>query len=242
MEADTARMIAMRSAAVARLNAVLDRPADTPVPAVAAFVDLGGLPAADSLRGWAQESRPMLRGGVLEVDQAGSRAALARRELWPDLTVGVQYGQRPGEMGTERMGSLMLGFSLPVFASRRQLQMRGEAEAMRQMASAELTEMRARVSARVTELLAELERDRTLLDLYRTEVLPQAEANVTSALSAYRVGTIDFMTLVDARMTVNRYEQEVHALLAEYGTLVAELEMTIGRELPIAAPKQEDDR
>ena len=58
------------------------------------------------------------------------------------------------------------------------------------------------------------------------------EANVTSALAGYRVGSVDFMTLVDAQMTVNQYRQELFALLADYGRMVAELEMAIGRELP----------
>ena len=43
------------------------------------------------------------------------------------------------------------------------------------------------------------------------------------------------MTLVDARMTVNRYEQEYYELLADYGMGVAELETVVGREMPAAA-------
>jgi hypothetical protein len=50
------------------------------------------------------------------------------------------------------------------------------------------------------------------------------------------------MTLVDARMTVNRYEQELYALLADYGRALAELEMTVGRELPIAAATLTEER
>jgi outer membrane protein, heavy metal efflux system len=232
MQADLARMRAMRTAAAARLNAVLDRPTDTPVPAVSFAALPRDLPPAEELQGWAEQSRPMLERGRIGVEQARTREALARRELWPDLTVGVQYGQRPAEMGTERMGSLMLGFSVPVFAGQRQVQMRREAAAMEQMARADLTGMRAGVSARIGELLAELDRARTLASLYRTEVLPQAEANVSSAFSSYRVGRVDFMTLVDAQMTLNQYNQELYALLAEYGRMIAELEMTIGRELP----------
>jgi hypothetical protein len=56
---------------------------------------------------------------------------------------------------------------------------------------------------------------------------------VESSLSSYRVGRVDFMTLVDAQMSVNVYEQELIALIAGYGSLVAELEATIGRELPV---------
>jgi outer membrane protein TolC len=135
-------------------------------------------------------------------------------------------------MGTERMGSVMIGFSIPVFAGRRQLRMRDEAAAMERMARAELTAMRAGVDARIGELVAELDRARTLVRLYRTEVLPQARATVESSFSSYRAGTVDFMTLLDAQMSFNNYEQELHTLLAEYGRGVAELEMTIGRELP----------
>jgi outer membrane protein, heavy metal efflux system len=230
--AEIARMQAMRGTAAARLNAVLDRPASTPVPAVGLAPLPGHLPSAEQLRLWAEESRPLLERGRLGVEQALTREQLAARELWPDLSIGVQYGQRPGDMGTARMGSLMLGFTLPVYAGQRQLQMRREAAAMTRMADAELAATRSEIDARLEEILAELERARTLLTLYRTEVLPQAEGNVASALAAYRVGRVDFLTLVDARLMLNEYRQELHALSAEYGSLIAELEMTIGRELP----------
>jgi outer membrane protein TolC len=234
MDAEIRRMQAMRRGAAARLNGILNLPVDSPIatPVLAALP--ADLPSADTLREWAESSRPMLERGRLGLEQAGTRRALARKELWPDLMLGVQYAQRAGEMGTERMGSAMVGFSLPVFASRRQLRMREEAAAMEQMARADLTQMRAGVNARIGELLAHLERDRTLLRLYRADVLPQARANVESAFTSYRVGTIDFMTLVDARMTVNGFEQELYALLAGYGRALAELEMTVGRRLPNA--------
>jgi outer membrane protein TolC len=233
MEADIARMQAMRTAAVARLNAVLNRQADAPVPGVALPPLPARIPSADTLQRWAEAERPRLERSRLGVEQAESRLGLARRELWPDVSVGLQYGQRQaGEMGTERMGSLMLGFNVPIFARSRQLKMREEATAMQQMAQAELVDARSQVNARIGELLAELDRARTLVRLYGAEVLPQAEANVTSSYASYRVGAVDFMTLVDAQMTVNQYRQELFALLADYGQLVAELEMAVGRELP----------
>ena len=193
------------------------------------------LPSRDELHAWAEET-PLVAEKRNGVDGARARSRLAGRELWPDFTIGVQYGQRPGDMGTERMGSLMLGFSVPVFAGSRQLRMRAEASAMERMAKAELAEARTRVDGRIGELLAELESARTLIRLYRSEVLPQADVNVSSAYGGYRVGSVDFMTLIDAQMTVNSYQEELHSLVARYGSLVAELEMTIGRELPASQP------
>lgn len=129
------------------------------------------------------------------------------------------------------MVSLMLGLNLPIFAGSRQLAMRREAVAMRQMASADLTAMRADTRSRVAELYAGAERARRLGDLYSGTILPQAQTTVSAALSAYRVGSVDFMTVVDDQMTVNRYQQELLALEAERGQALAELEMLVGRPL-----------
>ena len=228
---DTVRMTTMRTGMAARLNAVLDRPFDAVVsrPLLPAFPDT--IPSLDTLVMLAQAERPMVRAGEIELDAANAQLKLARREIWPDLTVGLQYGQRRGEMGLERMGSLMVGASIPVFARSRQLRMREEAAAMREMAAADLAAMRADTRARVTEAYANLVRARNLAALYRTTILPQAEATVSSALAAYRVGSVDFMTLLDNRMTVNTYLQELLALDAEQGKVWAELEMLTGREL-----------
>ncbi|HEX6051960.1 MAG TPA: TolC family protein, partial [Gemmatimonadaceae bacterium] len=188
-------------------------------------------PGLDSLLGAAEVGRPMLRAGGEEVQAADAASRLARRELIPDLQLGVQYGQRRGEMRTERMASLMLGASVPVFARSRQLRMREEAAAMRAMAAADLAAMRADTRAAVVEANAELTRARNLAALYRGTVIPQAEATVSSALSAYRVGGVDFMTLLDDRMLVNQYRQELVRLEADEGKVWAELEMLLGREL-----------
>lgn len=234
MQADIARMEAMRTGAVARLNALLGRSATTPVDTVVLPALPDSTPDVPTLQAWAGADRPLLERGRIALEQARTRETLARREIWPDLSIGVQYGQRTADMGTERMGSVMLGFSVPIFAAQRQLRMRSEARAMQQMAEAELTDLGVQVAARIVELDAALERARSLVRLYRTEVLPQAEANVTSALASYRVGSVDFMTLVDAQMGLNQYRRELAGLVAEYGRTIADLEMTVGRVLPPA--------
>jgi outer membrane protein TolC len=232
MVEDTLRMQAMRESMVAKLNALLDRDAGSGVgtPALPRFPD--SIPARARLDSIAFGERPMIRAGLDEVSAADASARLARKEIIPDLVVGVQYAQRGGEMGnTERMGSLMFGASLPLFARDRQFKMREEAAAMKQMAQADLAAMRAETRGKIGEAYAALTRSRTLARLYETTVLPQAEATVASALAAYRVGTIDFMTLLDDRMTVNKYRQELYVLEADQGKSWAELEMLTGREL-----------
>jgi len=231
MSEEIIRMRTMRVAMTARLNALLDQPQETDIasPVLPAFPD--GLPRLDSLERLALANRPMLRAGEQDLRAAVAARRLARREIWPDLQVGVVYGQRPMDPGTERTMSFMLGFTLPVFAGGRQLAMRRETEAMQRMATADLEGMRADTRGRVAELYADVVRARNLGTLYRTTVLPQSDATAVSATAAYRVGGVDFMTLLDARMTVNKYRQDLYQFEAEEGKALAELEMLVGQEL-----------
>ncbi len=236
MDGEIRRMEARRTAVAARVNGLLDQPADRAVPSPVLPELPAAVPAQDTLRAWAWESRPALERSRLAVDQADSRVSLAHKEIWPNLTLGVSYGQRDMGLGTEHMGSAMVGFSLPIFASRRQMAAREEAEAVKRANQADLVALRSEVDARIGELLAELERSRSLIELYTGEVLPQASAMVESALSSYRVGSVDFMTILDAHLSVNRYELELYGLQADYGRAVTGLEAVIGRPLPPSTP------
>jgi len=248
MTEDIVRMQTMRTGMDAQLAALLNRtpeadPASPMLPALPTE-----LPPLDSLIRLAEANRPMIQAGRDELRGAEAAATLARRELWPDLEVGVQYGWGPGAMGegTAQMGSLMLGASIPIFARSRQLQMREEAAAMRTMATADLAAMRAETAGRIAAVYADWRRARNLSELYQSTILPQAQATITSSLAAYRVGDVNFMTLLDNQMTLNRYQQELYALVAEQGKALAELEMLIGRELfdpnTVAAPAAGSER
>lgn len=242
---DTIRMVAMRDAMAAKLEALLGEfraePAGTRAarwigtPVLPRFPDV--LPALDSLDRSAITNRRMVKAREAEAVAGATSRRLAKREIWPDLRIGLAYSQGPslvpmGEASsTQRMASVMIGASLPVFARGRQLAMREEAAAMEQMALFDLAAMRADTRARVAGAYAALERARRLQQLYRTTVLPQASATVQSALSAYRVGTVDFMTLLDNQMLVTDYRRDLVMLEAEEGKAWAELEMLVSDEL-----------
>jgi outer membrane protein, heavy metal efflux system len=231
MTEDITRMETERVSAAARLNALLVLAPTAPVgsPVRPSFPDT--LPPLDSLITEAERQRPMVLAAEAEVRAAQASERSSRREIWPDFQIGVQYGWRPMDGGTDHMISLMLGLNLPVFAGSRQLAMRQEAAAMRQMAAADLEGMRSDTRSRVAELYAAAERARRLGMLYQGTILPQAQTTVASALAAYRVGGVDFMTLLDDQMRVNRYRQDLYALEAQRGQALAELEMLLGRRL-----------
>jgi outer membrane protein TolC len=53
---------------------------------------------------------------------------------------------------------------------------------------------------------------------------------VESALSAYRVGRVEYTTLVESEMTVNRYEIELVRLAAQYHGAVAQIAALTGTD------------
>ena len=229
MAQDTVRMVTMRRATLARLEALTDTTLVIETTLLPAFPQT--IPALDDLITSALRGRPILLAGEGELEASREQRRLASREIWPDITFGFQYGQRNGLMGVERMGSFMVGASIPVFARGRQLAMRQEADAMEQMSRSDLAVMQADTKAQVTEAYANLTRARALTAMYRTTILPQAEAAAASALAAYRVGSVDFMTLLDDRMNVNRYEIELAGVEADEGLAWAEIEALVATEL-----------
>lgn len=231
MDEEVIRMRTMGASALARLAAAVNLPLDSVsgVPSLPSFPD--SLSSAETLVAMSIASRPMLAAGAADVEAASADVRLATRERWPDPQVGFQYGERSGAMGTDRMGSVMVGATIPLWARSRQLAMRTEATAMREMAEADLGAMRAETRGRVAELHAAITSTRRLESLYRNSILPQAEAAAASALVAYREGTVDFMTVVEDRMTVNRYRQELVALDAAQAISWIELEMLLDRPL-----------
>lgn len=234
-----AEMNAMRRTMATRLNTVLNRPPEMPTgsPVLPSFP--GEIPPTDSLIDEALGARGMLRAAQDQVHAATAAEQLARREIWPDLELGVSYGWQPASGGgTDQMMSIMLGASLPIWAGSRQMKLRDETTAMRQMAQDDLAAVQSDTRGRVAELVAELVRARELHGIYTLTLLPQAEATVHSARAAYRVGRVDFMTYLDAIMVVYDYRTQVIRLEAAEGQALAELEMVTAHPMvaSVAAP------
>lgn len=221
MRADVTAARERRVGQAARLNALMGRPGSDPVGTLELPPAEPGLPPLDSLMATAAADRPALAAARERTQAAEAAQRLARRQLYPDLTLGVSYGQRPE---FDDMGSVMIGFRLPLFAGSRELPMRREAEAEQAAAEARALDLYYETWARLADLRAAAERAAELERLYRTSILPQAEAAVSSALGAYRVGQLEATTLIESRVAVNRYEIERLRLAAEHRQALAEID------------------
>ena len=242
-----------RGAALARLNALLDRPSATPaeeprIPervARAAVSDspdeigftsaaLGAratdspLPPLEELQSRAIASNPGLRAHEAEIAAQEARVELAGRAHLPDFDVSIQYGQR---MEGADMVSVMVSVPVPVNRGERQDQEVTEARAELAVRQAEHHQMVNDLRASVAERYAQLERDRAQLALFVRAIVPQGRATLESATAAFQVGRADFMTVVENQATLFDYEIAYFRALADFAQGLAELERIVGAEV-----------
>ena len=221
-----------RRTAQANLNALLYRPAETPVGTIPDF-KLTLLNLSDKeLRETAYVHRPMIKSLTEQIDMGEVKLKLADKDFYPDFKVSLEYMQRDPVMGGEGndMYSLGLTFNLPVQRTRRHAAV-AESNSGITMAIEELNDLKNSINYGVSDLLAQLDRRKKLVDLYRTGIIPQAEETLESATINYRVNKVDFLTLLDSQITLFNYEREYYDSLADYQMRLAQLEALVGKEL-----------
>ena len=214
------------------LNSLLYRPATTPVGEIRDFT-LGAPPAAaERLIEIAEENRPALKSLQAQVRKGEGAYALAKKEFYPDFNLAFEYMQRQPAMGNDGadMYSLGVTFNLPVRRERREA-MLAESSSEITMASEELNATRNGIAAGVADLLAQMERRRKLVELYKSGIIPQAAQSLESATIGYRVNKVDFLSLLDSRVTLYNYERDYFESLADYQVKKAQLEALIGKDL-----------
>ncbi len=216
----------------ASLNALLYRPADTPVGRVPDFEIKPMILSADELRAMALESRPLLKSLNAQIEKGNAGQKLAQKEFYPDFNVSFEYMQRDRfEMSTgDDMYSLGVTFNLPVQRERRHA-MVAESSSEITMATEELNSAKNSIDSGISDLLAQMERRKKLVELYRTGIIPQAEQSLESASIGYRVNKVDFLTLQDNRITLFNYERELYDSMADYQMKLAQLEALVGKSL-----------
>lgn len=221
-----------RKSLEANLNYLLFRPATTPVGPIADF-ELPAVPQSLSqLTDNAYDKRPQVKSLIMLANKGMAGHRLARKEFWPDFNLSFEYMFREASMNDpgDNMFTLGVTFNLP-FQQEKRRAMLSESSSETDMAMAELNSLKNTISYTINDSLAQMERRRKLVELYKSGIIPQAEQSLESALIGYRVGKVDFLTLLDGRISLFNYERELYESKAEYMMALARLEAAVGTEV-----------
>jgi outer membrane protein TolC len=217
-----------RQSQVAELNALLNRQADAPLGMAEHPHERTLGPSLDELLALAEAHAPVLHAIESRVAASESNVGLAQREYWPDFVVRGEYMQKAALLPEWEVG---LGIKVPLYFATKQRSGVDEAAAMLIEARAMRAATAVGVQSRIKDLFARAKAAERLAGLYHTTVIPQAQLALESATTAYQVGKIDFLTLINSFTVMLEYEMRYHEELSNFQKTVAELEAVIGQPL-----------
>ncbi len=177
-------------------------------------------------------NRPQLQALETLVERSARAVDLAQREYYPDFDLRLQYGQRDRAldgMPRDPMVSITVGVNLPIWRRSRLEPQVAEARAMRSQAQNMLTAQQLETRTALDAQLAIATQSRQSVALYRSTLLPQVHAAVASALAAYRVGRVDFLTLRQAQLREFETSRDMAEAIAQHNRAVAEIDLLVGR-------------
>lgn len=218
----------------ARLNALLNRSADSPLdwpqtpPFEQATADAAVL--YQSLK----ENNPKLAQMQWMIEAAHQELKLAKLKSYPDIGIGVEWTQfeDSGDNDGRDSVALMFRMNLPIWtdsyaAARRQ----GRAEV--RTAQRQKDETENELAAEVAQGLYDLEETARKIRLYE-DILPRTEQLISTSESAYRADSIDFLSLIDAQRMLLNYHLNYWRARTDHQQKLAQLEALVAADISAA--------
>jgi outer membrane protein TolC len=226
LEAEKVTLERRRREVQARINALLNRPPQAPVPLPAALPKPTPLPLLAQIQVTALRAHPELARIRARIAEAKARAGLAEKDFYPDFRLMAGYDSFWDE--SDQRWMLGISINLPFdYGNKR--------SAALDAAHANLRQARWRLTDREAQLLSELETSRAAVEeieevikVYIRRLVPLAQDNLDAARADYRAGAGPFITVIDAERQQLRTEDGLVRARADYLRRLAELERWVG--------------
>lgn len=223
-----------RSAAAARLNSLLDRPVDAPLPRPAPF-DLAAvewrLPEAIDR---AVRDNPRLAHVRDEIRRDLEAIRLARQQYLPDFSLGFGYSLIGGGLSPVATGSdnwsLPVGLTLPIWWQRiRAGILEANARALTDVERYQA--LRNVIFFGLQDTLVKIDTEYRRAVLFRDLLIPRAWQTVEVSTAAYRAGELEYTALIDNWRKWLDFSLAYHGALARLEQRFADLQQLIGARI-----------
>ena len=230
----------LRGPISAKLNAAMNRPVGDELPWPQAIEDRDVTISDRQLLDSLERTSPELKALAHEVSRSRRGIELARKDYFPDVTVGVDYiqtapstnGRHPADDGKDPVVA-MVSVNLPIW---REKLAAGLREARHRYHAAVLRKRRKTNSLGVELKLVlfgyrDAERK---AKLFRDTLLPKAGQSLKTTQVAFQTGKASFNDVIDAQRILLEFQLARERALSNKAQRLAELEMLTGREIPRA--------
>ena len=186
-----------------------------------------------TLQKLAQKNRPFLQGIQSTISKFRLTKQLAEKEYYPNFQVGVRYSQRQDSLTEEHPDfvSGFIGVNIPIWFSSKQSKKVAEENYRIETAKETYNVAKNDIFLKTKLIMDKEAKGRKLLRLIKNGIIPQARHSLESALAAYSVDQIDFLTLIDNQVTLLKWETKHHRELTDYEQNLAALEHVVGQTL-----------
>jgi outer membrane protein TolC len=217
----------MQRVAAARINTLLRRPPDAPLPHPHELPAAEAPAEASLLIARAIAQRPDLAALSHRIEAERAALTLAHKNYYPDLDVIGAYNAMMPEK--EMWGQVGVGMNIPLYRQKRHAAV-AEAELKISQRVAEYEQKELDIQYEVQSAVEKLGESRQTLDLYRQKLIPTAQLNAEATQANYENAKATFLELASAqRQLIELREKEEEAVVA-YHQRLAELERAVGGE------------
>lgn len=212
---------------LATLNRLLGLEPSHPWPPLALPDAAAPLTNTPVLINLALRNEPRLRMLNQEIRVADARIDLTRRQIKPDLSVGIEGRQYSGD-ASFREGMFTISLNLPWFNGGKIRKEVARDTARRDAARQDLEDGRESIALEVRRLLTGIETARREARLYHDDILPRSTLALASAHAAWIAGRGMSIDVMEARrMVVEARLMEARAI-AEQFSMLSELVLCCG--------------
>jgi len=184
----------------------------------------------DQLLDSARVNRPYLKGISLLEEKEQLSESIADYEYLPMFKLSAQYAFRDKvqDMPLDDMISVMLDISIPLNYGGKVSAMVQESKSMQDMYREQFSASLQMLKKEFGSVISKIKSIKSRIKLIEEGSLVQAQENLNSALTAYQVGKIDFMNIIDAQNNLYTLEKNLYRLKTDYNKQVAELRFLTG--------------
>jgi len=214
-------MAEMIKALNARINLLLDLPADRPL-GMPQDQGVESLPVSlDEIKKAAEADSPMVKEASLMVEEGAKMVDLSRKERSPNFVLGGGWDFKGRLTG---MYEVMVGVEIPLYLKTKQAKMLEESLARLAGSKSGLSSTKNDVAFMLTEDYLKARSAENLIKLYKDRIIPQAALTVESTMAGYQVGKTDFMALLSDINTLFSYRMAYYRELVGLWSSIARLE------------------
>ena len=227
------RLLRQRTTVQARINALLNREPDAPLPAAAPVSVEAAPPRLEVLQSLALAQHPELLRLNAEISASESRVTLAEKAFYPNFQIGVGYNTLWDE--SDKRPVLGVSINIPFDRGKRRAEL-GQARAETRRTRYSLSARRADLLAALATARAEVIEAQSSVALYQDELVPLAGEYLQAALADYQSGSGAFLNVITAEQRKLETDLELARARAEYVRRLAELELWAGGSLNESLP------